>query len=1069
MNSRVAIVIGLTVSAVFLVASSLLIHPAGAASNGQDIHFKSRFKNLGQTPRQLATAGYMGGLPLSNEIRMLISFQMRDRAGLDRLVADLYDPASPQYHQWLTAEEFGKRFGRSDQEFKMAVAWLKSQGFRVDRQYPNRLAIGFTGSVDVVQRSLGVRMNQYFDSGANRAFYSNAQPPILPSYISAIAANLVGLNNAVIYHRPVRSVSKLSQPVDQAGKGRGKIRPDAILQGQTFMGPKDFASVYNFTPLSSSGIQGQGQKIGIIMDSDVRDSDMASYRNQFGLPAANLQRIVLPGLSNPGMTQDGETEADLDTQSVSGIAPFAEIDLITIPQLDSLSVETAEQEIISQGTVHIINESFGGCENGTFNSTEDGLFAQAAAQGIAFFVAAGDSGAECGQSPMGRAEIVCPACYPNVTSVGGTQIAATFDSSGNLAQKLSETVWNDPPGIQGNCSGGSAGGGASGGGISQIVSIPSYQQSAQGVAGGVQPGNMRSVPDVAALAGAPFTLIYTEGSPNLVGGTSLSSPLWAGMMTLINQYQGSAQGLPNTMLYKLGVNQYSKGGAQIFNDITSGNNNIAPMQPCLPNGTTGYSAGTGYDPVSGLGVPNAFALAQAFGSGSGGCFISLSSSSQTFPASGGSGTISVSAGSSCPWAASSNASWITISAGTQGTGPGTVSYSIAENSSGQRTGTITVAGDTFTVTQESSSGGGGSTIELAVDDGNFQEAIGSDSGGLQYGVNRLTPTGYPATVSQIKIFFASASGVNVGQSINLLVAGNEQGGSNISGVNFQTVPATIQALDQFNTFSVPNVTINSGDFVVGFSINVDSSVDPFAISPDPPLAQRSYVSVDGTNFFIIDNLNPPFPGNFGIRAEVTQGGGGSGGGGGSPSGPPVVSNLSADLEGNVLTVIGTGTDSGASMTQLDITLEDASAHVVNDTGAVATNFGAGATSNFLYQFTNMGSFPSAVQASVVVIDSKGNRSTPVVANFGAGSPGGPAITSVTVNSAGMVIKGSSFSNGMQLEVNGILVAPPLVAKNKGGVKLKITAKVKSLNLQTGPNRIQLISGSLKSNIFVFSN
>jgi subtilase family serine protease len=1067
MKSKLAIAFVFTVGAVFLIASSLLIYPAGAASGRGTVHFKSRVRNVGEVPNQVATSAYLGSLPPDKEIRMLISFQPRNQVELNQLEADLYNPSSPRYHQWLTAEEFGKRFGRSEEEFKMAAAWLRSQGLNVDRTYSNHLAIGFTGTVGTVERALNVQMGQYWDSLSNRSFYSNSQAPTLPSKIEAITIHLTGLNNALIYHRPLRSIERIDPATKQAGKkeSKGGLRTDGIYQGQTFMGPKDFATVYNFAPLSSADFQGQGQSIGIIMDSDVLDSDMASYRSQFGLPAANLQRLVLPGLSNPGITTDGEVEADLDTQSISGVAPLAEIDLITIPELDTVSVETAEEDVVSLGTIHVVNESFGGCEIGGFSSAEENLFTQAATQGIGFFAAAGDSGAVCGGGP-GPAEIVCPACYPNVTSVGGTQIAATFDSSGNLTQKLSETVWNEPPGVQIDCSGKSVGGGAGGGGVSQIVSIPSYQQSAQGFAGGVPSGTTRSVPDVAALAGAPFTLIFSEGAAGLVGGTSLSTPLWSGMMGLINQYEGTAQGLPNSVLYKLAVNQYKNGGPQVFVDITSGNNGISPMLPCLPTGVAGYSASTGYDSVSGLGVPDAYALAQGFGPSSGGCTFSLSSSSQSFQSSGGSGNVDVNATSSCAWTASSNTSWITIASGASGTGAGTVNYSVAENSGGtRRTGTLSIAGETFTVSQVSSSGASGS-VELSVDDGNFEDAIGSTSGGVQYGVNRLTPSTYPATVSQLNLYFPANSGITPGQSINLVVAANPSGGDNIDGLTFQSTAATIGTLGQFDLYTVPNVTIDSGDFVVGFQITTSSgSVYPYAISTDPPLAGRSYVSTDGTSFFVIDTLQPSLAGNFGMRAEVTEGGGSSGGGGKST---PVVSNLSADLEGNVLTLIGTGTDSGASMTQLEVTLQDATNQTVDDTGVISANFGLGATSNFLYQFTNMASFPTAVTATVVIVDSQGNRSTPVSANFGSGDPGGPHIGNVTMNSAGMVITGGTFASGIQLEVNGQLVAPPLSIKVKGGgVKLKITGKARNLNIVSGPNRIQLVAGSLKSNIFVF--
>ncbi|HEY6333460.1 MAG TPA: protease pro-enzyme activation domain-containing protein, partial [Blastocatellia bacterium] len=988
----------------------------------------------------------------------------------------------------LTAKEYGQQFGRSDQELQMVVSWLKGQGFKVDRSYSNRLAIGFSGTVETVQRAFKVQMGQYWDSVNNRSFYSNYQAPTLPYQMLPFTVDLIGLNNAVIYHHPVHHAQPAQSGATSSGptaKGTSNatLRPDGLIDGQTFMGPADFATDYNFGPLHNANVEGQGQQVGIIIDSDVLDSDLAAYGSQFSLPTVNIQRMVLPGLGNPGITSDGETEADLDTQTIYGVAPMAQIDLITVPDLDDIYVQTAEQDVVQLGSIPIVNESFGGCEEETFSSSEQGVFQQATVEGVNFFAAAGDSGAECEDaSGAAVAQVGCPACYGYVTSVGGTQVDAVFNSSGNLSQVISETVWNIPPGVGVNCQGQEISGGASGGGVSQLVSIPSYQQSAQGFAEGVPAGNFRYVPDVAALAGSPFTLIFSQGQGEFVGGTSLSSPLWAGMMGLINQYQGTPQGFANPTLYKLGVNQYKSGGTQVFTDITSGNNSIAPMSPCLPGGLTGYSAAPGYDPVSGLGVANADALAINFGPGSGGgpnpsCTYSLGSTSQSFQSTGGTGNFTVSAGSTCAWTATSSESWITVTSGASGTGPGTVDYSVAANStSNQRTGTVSVAGDTFTISQlgQSSTGGGG-TVELAVDDGNLTDAIGADGGGTQYGVNRLTPASYPSTLSQINLYFASNTGVSVGENITLVYGSNTGGSNDIDGITLQSVNATIEGLDTFTLYTVPSLTIDSGDFVVGFEINTPANVDAFAESQDPPLEGRSYVSTDGSNFFVIDTIEPSLAGNLMIRAEVTEGGGSpapapSPSPTPTPSTPsvPTVSSLSANLVGNLLTVSGAGTDTEVPMAQIDVKLQDASNNTLVDTGAVSGGFGTGLTSNFLYQFTNMATYPSAVIATVVITDSDGHSSQPVSVNFGSGSPGGPHISNVALSSSALVITGTGFAKGVQLDVNGVLVTPPLTVKVKGSTKLKISGKVKTMNLMSGANRIQIILGGLQSNIFVFT-
>jgi hypothetical protein len=1016
-------------------------------------------KQIGLVPKEVASSAYLGSMAADEQVRMLISFDTRNQDELNRLLADLYDPSSPEFHNWLTAKQFGRRFGRAQQECQMAADWLASQGFNVDIRYSNRLAIGFSGTPDVIERAFNVQMARYWDPATNGAFYSNVQEPTLPREIAGFTAGLVGLNNLVTYHRPVHTY----QPAgDVAGALGQKVKPDGTLGGRTFLSPSDLAVVYNYQTLQNSGFKGQGQTIGIIIDSDVKDSDMASFRSQFGLPPANLQRLVLPGLTNPGLTSDGEVEADLDTQSVSGVAPLAQIDLIVMPALTSLSIETAQQDVVNLGTIKIVNESFGGCEQGLFNSTDQALFSQAAAQGIAFFAAAGDTGSTCG-GPSASQDINCPACYGGVTAVGGTQIQATYNTDGSIAQKISETVWNQPPGI---LCGKANSGGATGGGISHFSPIPSYQQNAQGFAGGVPSGNGRVVPDVAALAGPPFTLLFSEGQAGLFGGTSLATPLWAGMMALVNQVQGSTQGSPNAVLYHAGISQYRNGGPAVFQDITSGDNSVQAT-PCNP-AVTGYSAGTGYDAVTGWGVPNLAVLVRSFGSagGGGGCSYLLTPSNQTFSSTGGSGNFNISADSSCAWTALASDSWITIISGTSGSGGGSVSYSIARNpADGGRTGTISISGQLFSITQNGTSTG--PLVELAIDGGSFQGAVGNTTGGSQYGVNRLTPASYPATLRQVSIYFTSLGGVQAGQNVSLVVGANTSGSSTIDGITFQTVNTTINALNSFSVIDVPNITINSGDFVVGFQVNVGVGIYPFANDKISQHQQRSYVSTDGHTFFVIDALEPTLAGNFGIRAEVTEGSPGGGGGGGG-GGVPSVSNVSADLVGDVLTVSGIATNTGSLQGQLDISLQDANGQTVFDTGAVSTNFSSATRSNFLYQIPGMAAHPAAVSASVMVMNGQGTKSSPVSASFAGADTGAPSITRISFNSGVLLVVGGQFSGTVQLFVNDLQVAPPAKIKIKGSSKLKISASPKSLNLNSGPNRIRVLDNSLRSNLVVFN-
>ncbi len=158
--------------------------------------------------------------------------------------------------------------------------------------------------------------------------------------------------------------------------------------------------------------------------------------------------------------------------------------------------------------------------------------------------------------------------------------------------------------------------------------------------------------------------------------------------------------------------------------------------------------------------------------------------------------------------------------------------------------------------------------ELAVDDGSFEEAIGVAAGVSFYYVNRLTPSKYPATLSSVAIYFRSDAGVRVGDQLTVVSGGNSGGGESINGVALQQTSAQVQELGTFNVYNVPPMTITSGDFVVGMKITTTANVFPAALDKTPPLRRRSYVSLDGNLFVLIDDVNANFASNFGIRARL---------------------------------------------------------------------------------------------------------------------------------------------------------------------------------------------------------
>lgn len=285
--------------------------------------------------------------------------------------------------------------------------------------------------------------------------------------------------------------------------------------------------------------------------------------------------------------------------------------------------------------------------------------------------------------------------------------------------------------------------------------------------------------------------------------------------------------------------------------------------PGKGNGTVNYTvapnivnaARTGTLTVAGQTVT----ITQAEGAG---CTFALEPAERTVPAQGGTGSFAVKTVAECAWTATTTSPFIRLITTGSGAGNGTVNYSVLPSDSPiARTGRILVGNTSFTITQDAA------PLELAVDDGTFETAyrFGSTN---SWAVNRLTPESYPATLKEVAIHFRSDSGLRVGDPVTVLVGANADGDDNINNTNFQTVSATVQRLDDFNVYAVPNVTINSGDFVVGLQMPFNTTF-PFSFDRSSTPRRRSYSSTDGINFQLFDNLVTP-PGNFSFRARLQR-------------------------------------------------------------------------------------------------------------------------------------------------------------------------------------------------------
>ena len=528
------------------------------------------------------------------------------QADLDQLLAQQQDPTSANYHVWLTPEQYADRFGVSQADIDKIAAWLGQHGLTVKSVARSRNSIVFAGGAGQIGSALGVSIHSYNVGGAT--YYANSSDPTIPVAFQGVVLGIRGLHDFRLKPRLLHS----TYPRDN-------------YEGAEQLGPGDIATIYNITPLFDAGINGAGQKIAIVGQTDILLSDIEQYRSYFGLPANNPTVILIPGSPDPGLldtsADDELGEADLDLEFSGAIARNA-----TIYFVNSTDVENSLQYAVTENLAPVISTSYGDCELDTGSADAlilEQLGEQANAQGETLFAAAGDDGAlDCYGDGDGTAidnalSVDMPASLPQVTGVGGTQLTegsgGTYWSSTNGANGASaltyipETAWNEgfndqPP----------AGPEGTGGGKSTFFSKPSWQTGT-----GVPNDGFRDVPDV-AIAASPDQdgyLMFSGGSLQIIGGTSVGGPQFAGIAALLSQYltkngyqSSPALGNINPQLYSLAS------VAGVYHDITTGNNSVPDCEGCAE--VVGYSAGVGYDRVTGLGTPNVYNLVTAWHGGS---------------------------------------------------------------------------------------------------------------------------------------------------------------------------------------------------------------------------------------------------------------------------------------------------------------------------------------------------------------------------------------------------------------------------------------------------------------------
>jgi subtilase family serine protease len=641
-----------------------------------------------------------GSLPM-NHIFLVLQRSAAQEQALDELIAQLHDRKSPNYHKWLTPDQFGT-YGLASSDLMVLSNWLASYGLTVNQIYRNNVTIDFSGTVAQVEAAFHTQIHYFLASGALQL--ANIADPEIPAALAPVIKGISSLNSFM----PHPNYKARSQYTFTNTNGTW----EAIVPG-------DLAAIYNFNPLYAAGYAGTGQTIMVLEDTDVYSTgDWNTFRKTFGLtlkyPHGSFTTVHPSSGGNctdPGVLVGNDAEAILDAEWASAAAPNAAIVLASCTDTRTQFGGFIAMQNVLNGVgalPGVISISYGESEvrlGASTNASINALYQQAVTLGVSVFVSSGDEGAASTDANKTIAthgiSVSGFASTPYNVAVGGTDFGDTYAGSvstywsatngSNYTSALSyipEIPWNDSCasvllatkegypttyGTAGFCNSAtgeanylttaSGSGGPSGcatgnnllrspgvvSGTCKGYAKPSWQSLI-----GVPNDGVRDIPDVALFAangvwGHYYIVCYSDiagggascmGAPSTwagFGGTSVSTPIMAGIQALVNQKQGSNQGNPNPTYYALAATEYGALGSTACNstlgngvsstctfyDVTQGDMdvNCTGTNNCYtPSGTNGvlslsnsayqpaYGTNVGWDFPTGIGTVNAYNL-----------------------------------------------------------------------------------------------------------------------------------------------------------------------------------------------------------------------------------------------------------------------------------------------------------------------------------------------------------------------------------------------------------------------------------------------------------------------------
>lgn len=588
-------------------------------------------------------------------------------AAAAQYLADLSNPASPNFHKWLTNAQIGAMFGPSQVDINTLNLWLQSKGFTVNGVSPDRTLIEFSGTAGLVRKVFKAPIHNLMVNG--RAHFANVSDPQLPEALTPVVAGIASLNDFMPHTLNHPRVAASVKQTVKGGIGSADF-PD-------YVGAADLATIYNFNPAFSGGATGKGQTIVVVEDTNLYSTgDWLLFRKAFGLSRAYPYGTISVSnptgtntCTNPGTNGD-DGEAAIDVEWASAAAPNAAIVNAACKDTTQFGGFLALANLLQGTSVpNVVSISYGESESelgASENLYISNLYQSAALQGVSIYVSSGDEGAASSDANKAYAThgitVSGFTSTPYDVSVGGTDFAATYfneestyfstTNGPNFVTALSyipEIPWNDScagqllanyagttPIILCNTSpydttsyflndiagsGGPSGCATGAPSVSEVVGgtcagypKPTWQS---GIYGNPSDG-VRDIPDVSLMASNGFWGSYyavcwsdpaytADGSTGPCGanpanwsgfgGTSVSSPIWAGIQALVNQNTGQNWGVPNSYIYSLANTEYGNSGSPacnsslgngvspscVFYDVTLGDMDV----PCRADGSRG--------------------------------------------------------------------------------------------------------------------------------------------------------------------------------------------------------------------------------------------------------------------------------------------------------------------------------------------------------------------------------------------------------------------------------------------------------------------------------------------------